>query len=74
VAGATQDFLHHGVVLGRQEDAALQRPEIDDVADQENVFAVVLLEKIQKPCRLAGARAEMDVREKQRADPAATVS
>jgi hypothetical protein len=46
-----------------------QRPEVDDVAEQENGAALVVLEKSEKALRLTGARAKMDVGEKQRANP-----
>jgi hypothetical protein len=37
VTGPFQEFLHHRVVLGRPVEAAAHCPEIDDVAQQENV-------------------------------------
>lgn len=39
VTGAAQQFLHEGVLLGRPVDpAAAHRPQIDDIAQQKQVF------------------------------------
>ncbi len=61
VAGAAQDLLHHGVLRTGPVDAARHRPEVDDVADQEQVFRLVAAQEVEQPLRLAAARAEMDV-------------
>jgi hypothetical protein len=42
-------------------DAAAHRPEIDDVADQEEVLGRVFAQEIQEAIGLAGPRAEVDV-------------
>jgi hypothetical protein len=68
VAGAAQDFLHHGVLRRGPVDAAVHGPEIDDVADQEQVFAFVVAQEIEQAFGLAAAGAEMDVGDEDRAD------
>jgi len=52
----------------------LERPEIDDVAEQEYRLTLVLLEEGEQALRLARARAEMYVGKKQRSDPVRVVS
>src|SRR5262245_10972165 len=69
VAGEPQQLLHHGVVALRPVHGPLERPEVDDVSEQEYRPALVLLEEREQAPRLARARAEMDVGKKQRADP-----
>ena len=70
VARALEHLLHEGVHRRRPVHAALAHgPEVDDVADQEQVLGVVFLEEIEQPVRLAGARAEVDVGQKDRAYP-----
>jgi len=69
VPGALQHLLHHRVLLLRPVDAAApHRPEVDHVAHQEELLGVVGLEEVEQPPRLAGARAQVDVGEKDRAD------
>ena len=66
--GAAQQFLHDGVVARGPIHAPLQRPEIDDVAEQKYLFALVPLEEFEQALRLAGTRAQMDIGQEQRAD------
>src|SRR5262245_45175084 len=66
---ALEDLLQHGV-LGRRpvDPAALHRPEVDDVAHEEQVLRVVRLQKLEQTLGLAGARAQVDVGEEDRPD------
>jgi hypothetical protein len=68
VPGEAQELLHHRVMAYRPVHDAPERPEIDDIAEQEYHFAFVPLEKGKQALGLACARAEMDVREEQRAN------
>jgi len=68
VARALQHLLHHRVLVLRPVDAAApHRPEVDHVAHQEQPLALVGLEELEQPPRLAGARAQVDVGEEDRA-------
>ena len=63
-SGAAQNLLDEGVLRRRPDDAAPHRPEVDDVADQEDILRTVVPQKIHQPVCLASARTEVDVREK----------
>src|SRR5215475_14346414 len=66
---ALEDLLQYGVLGCRPVDpAALHRPEVDDVADEEQVLRVVRLQKLEQTLGLAGARAQVDVGEEDRPD------
>ena len=64
VAGAAQQLLDDGVLRRRPVDAAAHGPEIDDVADQEDVIGGMFAEELEETFRLARAGAEVDVRRK----------
>jgi hypothetical protein len=68
VACPAKQFLHNGVLCWRPVDAAVHRPEIDDVTDQEDVFSRVFAEEFEETFGLARTRAEVNVREENRAD------
>ena len=68
VAGAAQDLLHHGVLRGGPVDATVHRPEVDDVADQEQVVAFIVAQEVEQALGLAAAGAEMDVGDEDRAN------
>ncbi len=68
VAGAAQDLLHHGVLRRGPMDAAIHRPEVDDVADQKQVLAFVVSQEVEQTVRLAAASAQMDVGNEDRAN------
>ena len=65
VAGAAQQLLDDGVLRRRPVDAAAHGPEIDDVADQEDVIGGMFAEELEETFRLARAGAEVDVREEE---------
>ena len=62
-----RDLLHNVVVRLRPVPPALQAPTVDDVADEIEIVAFVLLQEIQQQLGLATTGAEMDVRQKDRA-------
>ena len=66
VTRALEDLLHHRVLGRGPVDAAAHGPEVDDVADEEEVVGLVLAQEFEQAFGLARARAEMDVREKDR--------
>jgi hypothetical protein len=68
VAGAAQHLLHHRVLGRGPDDASAHGPEIDDVADQEEVVRRVLAQEVEQPFRLAGAGAQVDVGEEDGSD------
>jgi CHASE3 domain sensor protein len=47
--------------------AAAHRPEIQDVADQEELLAIVAAQEVQQPLRLARRGPEVNVRQEDRA-------
>ena len=51
-----------------QYQPALEPPAVDDVADQVEMLALVPLQEIEQQFGLAAARAEMDVRQEDRAE------
>ena len=61
LARLAHDLLHHVVVALRPVPPALQAPAVDDVADQVQMLALVLLEEVEQQLGLATARSEMDV-------------
>jgi hypothetical protein len=52
----------------RPVPARLQPPAVDDVADEVEGVGVVAPEEVEKQRRLAAPRAEMHVRDEERAD------
>ncbi|MGF6656117.1 hypothetical protein OKW34_006707 [Paraburkholderia youngii] len=62
-----QHFLHDVVVGLRPVPAFLQLPAVDDVADQVQVLRFVVAQEVEQITGLAAARAEMDIREPDRA-------
>ena len=64
-AHLAQQLLQHVVMRLRPIDAALDAPEIDDVADQIDAGGFVAAEEIEEGFGLAGLGAEMDVRDEQ---------
>ncbi|MNV75287.1 hypothetical protein D3C71_1685650 [compost metagenome] len=69
LARTAQQLLHHIVVGLWPEPLAAQLPAIDDVAHKVEVIAGVVLEKVQQRNRLATRRAQMQIRNKDRAVP-----
>ena len=67
VSRAAQDLLHDGVLRRRPAHVALHRPEIDDVADQQQVLGRIRAQEVEQALGLAGARAEMHVGDEHRA-------
>ena len=63
-----ENFLHHGVVRRRPLDAARHRPEIDDVANQVEIFRRMLAQKVDQSLSLAGTGAQMNIRNKNSAN------
>src|SRR4029077_16652526 len=51
VPGAAQQLLHDGVMARGPIHALLQRPEIDDVAEQKYLFALVPLQEFEQALR-----------------------
>ena len=69
VARFLEYLLHHRIVQFRPVNTAAHRPEIDDVANQKNILAVILSQQRQQLPGAARAGAEVNVRQKQRARP-----
>ena len=67
LARLAQHLLHEVVVRLRPVPVGLQRPAIDDVADQIDGVGIMGAEKIQQPVGLRAAGSEMDVGDKQSA-------
>jgi hypothetical protein len=67
LARLAQDLLHNIVVRLRPVPPTLQPPAVDDVADQVEIFGLVLAQEIEQHLGLAAARAEMDIRQEDRA-------
>ena len=63
-----QDLLHKSVLGFGPYDVAAHRPEIDDVADEEDVLRRVAAHEAKQTIGLAGTRAKVDVGEEDRAD------
>ena len=68
LARLAQKLLHHVVVRLRPVEAGLQRPAVDDVADQIDRVGLVEAQKVEQLARLAAARAEMNVGDEERAE------
>ena len=70
-AGATpcalEEFLNDSILVARPVNAAAHRPEIDDVSHQVEIAGFVVAQEREQSFRLAGTRAEMDVRQENRA-------
>jgi hypothetical protein len=62
-----QDLLHDVVVRLRPEPAFAKLPAVDDVADEIQVFRLVMPKEIEQIRRLAATRAEVDVGQPDRA-------
>jgi hypothetical protein len=62
-ARLAQDLLDDIVMRLRPEPGAFEPPAIDDVADQIEIIALVMLEEIEQQLGLAAARAQMHVRD-----------
>ena len=71
LARTAQEFLHHVVVRLGPVPAAPQLPAVDDVADQVQVFAVVVPQEFEQGLRLAARRSQMDVGNEDGAVPGA---
>jgi hypothetical protein len=67
LAGLAHDLLHHVVMGLRPVPPALEAPAVDDVAHQEEMLALVSLQKIEQQFGLAAAGAKMNVRQEDRA-------
>ena len=67
LARLAQHLLHEVVVRLRPVPAGLQRPAVDDVADEIDGVGVVGPEKVQQAVGLRAAGSEMDVGDKQSA-------
>jgi hypothetical protein len=72
-AGAFLDLVQNGVEHARvcvvPEPAFLQPPAVDDIADEIERLAIVVREEVGQKFGFAAARAEMGVRDKERAMP-----
>ena len=64
-----QKFLHHVVMGLRPIPGRVQRPAVDDVADEIDRVGVVIAQEVEEAVGLAAAGAEMHVGNKQRAKP-----
>ena len=64
-AGLAQKFLQHVVMRLRPVDAALDAPEIDDVADEIDAGGIVAAQEVEKGFGLAGLGAEMQIRDEE---------
>ena len=65
LAHLAQQLLQHVVMRLRPIDAALDAPEVDDVADQVDLRGVVVAEEIEEGFGLAGFGAQMQIRDEQ---------
>ncbi len=61
---SAQNFLNHGILCGRPCQAATHRPEIDDIADQEQIFGFVFLQEFQQAFSLTCPRSQMNIGDK----------
>ena len=62
-----QQLLHDVVVRLRPVPARAQPPAVDDVADEIDRVRLVVAKQVEDEIRLAAARAEMEIRQEQRA-------
>ena len=65
LARLAQHFLDEVVMRLRPVPARLQRPAIDDIADEIDRLGIVILEEIQQLAGLRAARTQMDVGDEQ---------
>lgn len=72
LARAAQQLLHHIVVRLWPEPTAAQLPPIHDVSHQVQMVAGMVLQKIQKRFSLTPRRAEVQIRNEHRTEPALT--
>ena len=68
VAGPPEHLLDDRVLCGAPVDAPIHRPEIDDVADQEELVGGVFAQEFEQALGLAGAGSEVDIGEEDGAD------
>lgn len=68
LAHLAEQFLHHVVMALRPIPARFEPPSIDDVADEIDRLGVIGSEKVQERLRLATFRAQMEIRQEQRAN------
>ncbi|MPN18071.1 hypothetical protein SDC9_165429 [bioreactor metagenome] len=68
LARTPKHFLNHRVLGAGPVNAAAHRPEVDDVAHQEQILRFMVTKKIQQPLRLATAGAQVDIGQKDRAN------
>ena len=62
IVGSRQKGLHHIIVsLGPVRTFAAYAPRIDNVANQEVIFSLVVLHKIKKQLSLTSRSAEMNI-------------
>jgi hypothetical protein len=59
-----QHFLHKGVLVWSPVDAAAHCPEVDDIADQKEIFGLVFAQKAEQTVGLTGAGTEVNIGEK----------
>ena len=74
LAALAQQLLDHVIVRLRPMPGTAQPPAVDDVADQIDRIGIVIAEEIEQELRLGRLRAEMDVRDEQRAEFAGCVA
>ena len=67
LARLAQHLLHEVVVRLRPVPARLQRPAVDDIANEIDGVGIMAAEEIQQPVGLRAAGPEMDVGDKQSA-------
>src|SRR5258707_4343653 len=67
LARLAQHFLHEVVVRLRPVPVGLQRPAIDDIADEIDGIGIMAAEEVQQSVGLRAAGAEVDVGDKQSA-------
>ena len=68
VPRAPQDLLHKGVLGLGPYDVAAHRPEVDDIADEEDVLRRVAAHEAKQTIGLARPGTEVNVGEEDRAD------
>ena len=67
LARLAQHFLHEVVVRLRPVPAGLQRPAVDDIADEVDGIGIVAAQEVQQSVGLRAAGSEVDVGDKQSA-------
>jgi hypothetical protein len=68
LARLSQYLLHHIIVRLRPVPAAAQPPAIDNIADQIDIVRIVMTQKVYQKLGLRGFRAQMKVRNENRAE------